>query len=54
MTNIKKMQENEQLSNKRVAKEIGTAENDLNHLYNSAHFATPSELTALRDFVEKN
>lgn len=53
ITNIKEIQESEQLSNKEVAKELGISENDLNDLYNSERFATPSELILLRDFVEK-
>lgn len=53
ITNIKEIQENEELSNQEVSRELGIAENDLDNLYNSERFATSSELTALRDFVEK-
>lgn len=54
MTNIKEIQESEQLSHKEVAGELNISETDLEDLYNSERFATPSELMALRDFVEKN
>ena len=53
ITNIKEIQENEELSNQEVSRELGIAENDLDNLYNSERFATSSELIALRDFVEK-
>lgn len=53
MTNIKEIQESEQLSNKDVASELNISETDLEGLYNNERFATPSELTALREFVEK-
>ena len=53
MTNIKEIQESEQLSNKEVARELNISETDLEDLYNSERFATSSGLIALRDFVEK-
>lgn len=54
MTDIKEIQENKSLSNQEVSKELGITEKDLEDLYNSDRFATPSELIALRDFVEEN
>lgn len=51
---IKEIQENKNLSNQEVAKELGITEDDLVNLYNSERFATPSELITLRNFVEEN